>query len=77
MPAFAPVGGEVKVTVTGSAHDRRGQFRKVSPEVVEILVHLQRKIEAPAAEMALVRPDLDPDASCLLLISGIAARARS
>jgi 2-oxoglutarate ferredoxin oxidoreductase subunit alpha len=75
VPAFAPVGGEVKVTVTGSAHDRRGRLSKVSPEVVEILVHLQRKIEAHAAEMALVRPDLDPDASCLLLSYGITARA--
>jgi 2-oxoglutarate ferredoxin oxidoreductase subunit alpha len=75
VPGFAPVGGEVKVTVTGSAHDRRGRLRKVSPEVVEILVHLQSKIEAHAAEMALVRPDLDPDASCLLLSYGITARA--
>ena len=75
VPDFAPVGGGVKVTVTGSAHDRRGRLRKVSPEVVEILVHLQRKIEAHAAEMALVRPDLDPDASCLLLSYGITTRA--
>ncbi len=75
VPAFAPVGGEVKVTATGSAHDRRGRLRKVSPEVVEMLLHLQRKIEAHAAEMALVRSDLDPDASCLLLSYGITARA--
>jgi len=75
VPAFAPVGGEVKVTVTGSAHDRRGRLRKVSPEVVEILLHLQRKIEAHATEMALVRPDLEPDAACLLLSYGITARA--
>jgi 2-oxoglutarate ferredoxin oxidoreductase subunit alpha len=75
VPTFAPVGGEVKVTVTGSAHDHQGRLRKVSPEVVEMLLHLQRKIEAHAAEMALVRPDLDPDASCLLLSYGITARA--
>jgi 2-oxoglutarate ferredoxin oxidoreductase subunit alpha len=75
VPAFAPVGGEVKVTVTGSAHDRRGRLSKVSPEVVEILLHLQRKIEAHATEMALVRPDLEPDASCLLISYGITARA--
>jgi 2-oxoglutarate ferredoxin oxidoreductase subunit alpha len=75
VPGFAPVGGGVKVTVTGSAHDRRGRLRKVSPEVVELLVHLQSKIEAHAAEMALVRPDLDPDASCLLVSYGITARA--
>ncbi len=75
VPAFAPVGGEVKVTVTGSAHDRRGKLSKNSPEVVELLIHLQRKIEAHAAEMALVRPDIDPDASCLLVSYGITARA--
>jgi 2-oxoglutarate ferredoxin oxidoreductase subunit alpha len=75
VPAFAPVGGNVKVTVTGSAHDRRGRLRKVSPEVVELLLHLQRKVDAHAAEMALVRPDLDPEASCLLLSYGITARA--
>jgi len=65
----------VKVTVTGSAHDRRGRLRKASPEVVEMLHHLQRKIEAHATEMALVRSDLDPDASCLLISYGITARA--
>ena len=75
VPGFAPVGGGVKVTVTGSAHDRRGRLRKVSPEVVEMLIHLQRKIDAHAAEMALARPDLDPDASCLLVSYGITARA--
>jgi 2-oxoglutarate ferredoxin oxidoreductase subunit alpha len=74
-PGFAPVGGRAKVTVTGSAHDRQGRLRKASPEVVEMLVHLQRKIEAHATEMALVRPDLDPDASCLLISYGITARA--
>jgi len=75
VPGFAPVGGGVKVTVTGSAHDRRGRLRKVSPEVVEMLVHLQRKIEAHAAEMALVGADLDPQASSLLVSYGITARA--
>jgi len=75
VPGFAPLGGGVKVTVTGSAHDRSGRLRKVSQEVVELLLHLQRKIEARATEMALVRPDLDPEASSLLLSYGITARA--
>ena len=75
VPGFAPVGSGVKVTATGSAHDRQGRLRKASPEVVELLIHLQRKIEAHAAEMELARPDLDPDASCLLISYGITARA--
>ncbi len=75
VPAFAAVGGEVKVTATGSAHDRRGRLRKNSPEVIEVLLHLQRKIEAHAEEMALVRPDLDSGARCLLISYGVTARA--
>lgn len=75
VPPFAAVGGESKVTVTGSAHDRRGQLKKNSPEVLEVLRHLQRKIEAHASEMALVHADLDPNASCLLISYGITARA--
>jgi len=75
VPCFGPAGGEVKVTVTGSAHDRQGHLKKPSSEVVELLVHLQRKIEAHAADMALVSSDLDPEASCLLVSYGITARA--
>jgi len=75
VPAFAAVGGEVKVTATGSAHDRGGRLRKNSPEVIEVLLHLQRKVEAHAEEMALVRPDLDSGARCLLISYGVTARA--
>jgi 2-oxoglutarate ferredoxin oxidoreductase subunit alpha len=75
VPAFAAVGGEIKATVTGSAHDKQGRLRKNSPQVIEGLQRLQRKIEAHAEEMALVRPDLDPDAPCLLISYGVTARA--
>jgi len=74
-PAFAVVGGEIKATVTGSAHDKQGRLRKNSPQVIEVLERLQRKIEAHAEEMALVRPDLDPDAHSLLISYGVTARA--
>ena len=75
VPAFAAVGGEIKATVTGSAHDKQGRLRKNSPQVLEVLERLQRKIEAHAEEMAMVRPDLDPDACCLVISYGITARA--
>jgi 2-oxoglutarate ferredoxin oxidoreductase subunit alpha len=75
VPAFAAVGGDVKVTVTGSAHDQQGRLRKNAPEVIEVLLHLQRKIEAHAEEMALVRSDLDPNARHLLISYGVTARA--
>jgi 2-oxoglutarate ferredoxin oxidoreductase subunit alpha len=75
VPAFAAVGGQIKATVTGSAHDTQGRLRKNSPQVIEVLERLQLKIEAHAEEMALVRPDLDPDARCLLISYGVSARA--
>jgi 2-oxoglutarate ferredoxin oxidoreductase subunit alpha len=75
VPAFAAVGGEIKVTVTGSAHDTQGRLRKNSPQVISVLERLQRKIEAHAEEMALVQPDLDPNARCLLISYGVTARA--
>ncbi len=75
VPAFAAVGGETKATVTGSAHDQQGRLRKNSPQVVEVLKRLERKIAAHAEEMAMVRPDLDPDARCLLISYGVTARA--
>ncbi len=75
VPAFAAVGGEIKTTVTGSAHDTQGRLLKNSPQVIEVLERLQRKIEVHAEEMALVRPDLDPGARCLLISYGVTARA--
>ena len=75
VPVFAPVGGEAKVTATGSAHDQQGCLLKNSPEVLEVLAHLQQKIDAHAKEMALVRTDLDPGATFLLISYAITARA--
>jgi 2-oxoglutarate ferredoxin oxidoreductase subunit alpha len=75
VPAFAAVGGEIKTTVTGSAHDEQGRLRKNSPQVINVLQRLERKIEAHAEEMALVRPDLDPGARWLVISYGVTARA--
>jgi len=75
VPAFAAVGGEIKATATGSAHDQHGRLRKNSPEVIDELLHLKRKIEAYAEQMSLVRSDLDPEARCLLISYGVTARA--
>lgn len=75
VPAFTSVGGSVKATVTGSAHDQQGRLRKNDPEVLEVLRHLQKKIEAHADDMALVRADLEPGADSLLLSFGVTARA--
>jgi len=74
-PDFAPVGGDIRVVATGSAHDARGRLRKNSPEVIELLHHLQTKIAARADEMALVEQELDTAADTLVISYGITARA--
>jgi 2-oxoglutarate ferredoxin oxidoreductase subunit alpha len=74
-PEFAPVGGATRVVATGSAHDREGRLRKNSPEVLELLVHLQAKIAAHAVEMEMAVEDLSPGAETLILSYGISARA--
>jgi len=74
-PAFAPVGGPMKVVATGSAHDGDGRLRKNSPEVIELLLHLQAKVTAHADEMALVHSEPVWDADTLVISYGISARA--
>jgi 2-oxoglutarate ferredoxin oxidoreductase subunit alpha len=74
-PPFAPVGGAAKVVATGSAHDAEGRLRKNSPEVIELLMHLQVKIAAHAEEMALVESEPVWDADTLVVSYGISARA--
>jgi 2-oxoglutarate ferredoxin oxidoreductase subunit alpha len=74
VPLFAPVGGDVKTTITGSAHDKSGKLQKNSPETIDVLRHLQQKITARANEMAYIKTDDDPDAEILIISFGITAR---
>jgi 2-oxoglutarate ferredoxin oxidoreductase subunit alpha len=69
------VGGSARVVATGSAHDRAGRLRKNAAEVIELLSHLQAKIAAHAAEMALFVEEAAPNADTLVLSYGISARA--
>ncbi|MFZ4621981.1 MAG: pyruvate ferredoxin oxidoreductase [Bacteroidota bacterium] len=74
VPLFAPVGGTHKVTMTGSAHDKKGTLQKNSSETLDVLIHLQKKIEAHKEEMAVVRVDDQENAETLVLSFGITAR---
>lgn len=74
VPLFSPVGGEHKVTMTGSAHDKRGTLQKNSSETIDVLIHLQKKIDAHKEEMAIVRIDEQKNADTLLISFGITAR---
>ncbi len=74
VPKFIPVGGAIKTTVTGSAHNKAGRLQKNSPETLEVLRHLQMKIDAHANQMELVKRDIDEGARTLIISFGISAR---
>ena len=75
VPPFAPVTGALKVTLTGSAHNKDGWLRKNDPETLDVLQHLEAKVAARAGAMALVDADLQEDAEALVLSYGITSRA--
>ncbi len=79
VPDFAPVGGEQKVTITGSAHDMAGRLQKNSAETLAVLRHLQEKIAFRSKE--IIRLDIDPasggeaeDPETAVISYGISAR---
>lgn len=75
VPAFAPLAGPQKVTLTGSAHNKEGWLRKNDPETLDVLRHLEAKVEARAPELAMVQADLQDDAEALVVAYGITSRA--
>lgn len=74
VPLFSPVGGDYKVTMTGSAHDKKGTLQKNSRETIDVLIHLQAKIDAHKDDMAVVRTDSNDPADTLIVSFGITAR---
>ncbi|MCK9409281.1 MAG: hypothetical protein WCX28_03290 [Bacteriovoracaceae bacterium] len=74
VPLFSPVGGDYKVTMTGSAHDKKGTLQKNSRETIDVLLHLQAKIDAHAEEMSIIRIDNEEQANTLVVSFGITAR---
>ena len=75
IPLFTPVAGAMKVTATGSAHNKQGLLQKNSPETLDVLVHLEEKIRARADTLSVVYSDLLPDAVTLVISYGVTARA--
>lgn len=74
IPRFAPVGGGLKATVTGSAHDEHGRLRKNDPATIRLLEHLAAKVEARADALAQTRLRPAEGARTLLISYGISAR---
>ena len=75
VPPFARLGGEHKVTLTGSAHNKDGWLRKNDAETLEVLHHLEAKIRSSAAAMAMVSLDLDDDPETVVLSYGVTSRS--
>ncbi|MEO8513290.1 MAG: pyruvate flavodoxin/ferredoxin oxidoreductase [Ignavibacteria bacterium] len=71
---FAPAGGKIKVTATGSAHNAKGSLKKNDPETLATLKHLEDKIISHKDEMVLVKEDIDTGAETLIISFGITAR---
>lgn len=71
---FAPVGGEIKVTATGSAHNAKGELKKNDTETISILLHLEEKIQHHKDEMVIVKEDKQTDSDTLIISFGITAR---
>ncbi len=75
VPAFAAVGGACKATVTGSAHNERGELKKNDPDTLRQLRHLEAKVVFRARAMERVRLRRAHGADTLLLSYGVSARA--
>lgn len=75
IPTFAPVGGDRKVTATGSAHDMQGKLQKNSPETIDMLIHLEEKLRWRYDDFSLVEMDLQDSAKTLVISYGITSRA--
>jgi len=75
VPLFAPVGEEMKVTATGSAHNKAGELKKNDAETLEVLHHLEAKVAQRRNELTVVKSDIESGAESLILSFGITARA--
>lgn len=74
VPVFFPVGDTIKVTATGSAHNKAGELKKNDEETLEVLYHLEEKILTRANELTILECDLQPSAETLIISYGITAR---
>ena len=74
IPGFIAVGGERKVTATGSAHNKSGSLKKNDTETLEVLIHLEEKIARRKDELSMTSFDRQEHARTLLVSFGISAR---
>ena len=71
---FAPVGGKIKVTATGSAHNMDGELKKNDPETISVLKHLEDKIQSHKDELIDYEYFENPNSNTLIISFGITGR---
>lgn len=71
---FAPVGGKIKVTATGSAHNMEGELKKNDPETIAVLKHLEDKIQSHKNELIDYEYLDNNEAKTLIISFGITGR---
>lgn len=74
IAAFAPVGGKIKVTATGSAHNMEGELKKNDPETLSVLMHLEEKIQAHKDELIDYELNEIDNSKTLIISFGITGR---
>jgi 2-oxoglutarate ferredoxin oxidoreductase subunit alpha len=74
IPEFMPVGGPLKVTATGSAHNKAGELKKNDSGTLEVLTHLEEKVSDRKEGLVLVKRDFQQGATTLVVSFGITAR---
>jgi 2-oxoglutarate ferredoxin oxidoreductase subunit alpha len=75
VPLFSPIGGGRKVRFTTSIHDERAQITTNPAKIDRKLRHLAAKIDARAAELSLVKTDIQEGSETLVISFGVCARA--
>ncbi|MGB9665358.1 MAG: pyruvate flavodoxin/ferredoxin oxidoreductase [Ignavibacteria bacterium] len=71
---FTPVGGKIKVTATGSAHNKEGELKKNDPETISVLKHLEEKIQSHKNELIEYKLYEEENAESLIISFGITGR---
>jgi 2-oxoglutarate ferredoxin oxidoreductase subunit alpha len=74
VPLFTPVGGKIKVTATGSAHNKEGELKKNDPETISVLKHLEEKIQIHRDELVEFKFYKVDNAESLVISFGITGR---
>ncbi len=74
VPLFTPIGGKIKVTATGSAHNMDGELKKNDPETIAVLKHLEAKIDAAKDDFIEYKFYESKNADTLVISFGITGR---